>query len=493
MLKNTLMVCLTLLLSTSAHAADYFVKNGGSDAADGLSDGNAWETISKVNGESFSAGDTVSFNKGDTWSERLVFPSSGASGNHITVQSYGSGVRPIIQSDTSLTTSLFSENDGYVTYKDIHFIGRKATDSGKTINFQNCIGPIYVDNIICDNVLGLDTMCIRFLNCDAFQLTNSEIIGAMQGIAVASSGVAGSGDSSGLIDNNFIHNQAYGDFEDWDGIKCSAVISAVAVFDGLIISNNEFTDWGEDGIDMNGCSGDVIVENNFFYSPNDIYTSSPNVNAIKLPNESEIGVQTVRNNIFVDIVTANDVGVCISGGKDQAPLVYNNICTGYYAQGIVANSWNGGEVYNNTISDGALGSSADAFIAQDTLANGCTVTLKNNILDGLDKEIGVDGASTVVTGDNNILVNESSVRITNNGTYNAGGSDQFATDPLFLTNSKFITTGSPAKNAGATITLFNTDIRGATRDDGTYDIGAYEFKTFLGLRGTLTLDGDLTL
>jgi hypothetical protein len=35
--------------------ATYYVKNGGNDGLDGLSDGNAWATISKVNGASGQA------------------------------------------------------------------------------------------------------------------------------------------------------------------------------------------------------------------------------------------------------------------------------------------------------------------------------------------------------------------------------------------------------------------------------------------------------
>jgi hypothetical protein len=61
---------LTLILFVAsgswAEAASYFVKNGGSDAADGLSDANAWANISKVNSTAFSAGDTINFRRGST-------------------------------------------------------------------------------------------------------------------------------------------------------------------------------------------------------------------------------------------------------------------------------------------------------------------------------------------------------------------------------------------------------------------------------------------
>jgi len=94
--------------------ADYFVKNAGDDAKDGLSDANAWKTISKVNGSSFSAGDTISFNKGDSWREQLTVPSSGSSGSEITFQAYGSGADPIIDGSdlvATWTASLWNETN----------------------------------------------------------------------------------------------------------------------------------------------------------------------------------------------------------------------------------------------------------------------------------------------------------------------------------------------------------------------------------------------
>jgi hypothetical protein len=84
--------------------ATYYVKNGGSDAASGLSDALAWETIAKVNGSSFSAGDSILFKKGCTWREQLTVPSSGSAGNPITFGAYGTGADPII-SGANLVTS----------------------------------------------------------------------------------------------------------------------------------------------------------------------------------------------------------------------------------------------------------------------------------------------------------------------------------------------------------------------------------------------------
>jgi len=74
----------------------YYVKNGGSDAASGLSDALAWETIAKVNGSSFNAGDSILFKRDSTWREQLTVPSSGSAGLPITFGAYGTGADPII-------------------------------------------------------------------------------------------------------------------------------------------------------------------------------------------------------------------------------------------------------------------------------------------------------------------------------------------------------------------------------------------------------------
>lgn len=81
---------------------DYYVKNGGNDDLDGLSDTNAWETITKVNATTFSAGDTINFKRGSTWSgTELWCDNSGTSENYIIYQAYDSGNKPIIKNPGS--------------------------------------------------------------------------------------------------------------------------------------------------------------------------------------------------------------------------------------------------------------------------------------------------------------------------------------------------------------------------------------------------------
>jgi len=74
----------------------YYVSNDGDDGNSGLSELLPWDTVDKVNISSFNAGDSVLFNKADTWREQLTVPSSGSEGSPITFGAYGTGADSII-------------------------------------------------------------------------------------------------------------------------------------------------------------------------------------------------------------------------------------------------------------------------------------------------------------------------------------------------------------------------------------------------------------
>ncbi len=91
---------LALLLSTSVRqAATYYVDNcvvTGSDSNNGTSTSTPWLTIAHVNTRTFSPGDSILFQRGCIWHEKLLPPSSGSSAGQITFADYGSGNKPIL-------------------------------------------------------------------------------------------------------------------------------------------------------------------------------------------------------------------------------------------------------------------------------------------------------------------------------------------------------------------------------------------------------------
>ncbi|MFH1503219.1 MAG: choice-of-anchor Q domain-containing protein, partial [Candidatus Diapherotrites archaeon] len=81
----------------------YYVATNGNNNNAGTSESTPWKTLSKVNSQTFSAGDAILFKRGDIWYETLSVSSSGSSSAPITYGAYGSGEKPIITARGSLS------------------------------------------------------------------------------------------------------------------------------------------------------------------------------------------------------------------------------------------------------------------------------------------------------------------------------------------------------------------------------------------------------
>ena len=96
-LKQTLLLILTIHLSLMSFSATYYVSNSGNDANSGLTEALAWKTLAKVRGTSFAAGDIILLKSGDVWNEYFSLLSNGTVTNRILVSSYGTGEKPEIR------------------------------------------------------------------------------------------------------------------------------------------------------------------------------------------------------------------------------------------------------------------------------------------------------------------------------------------------------------------------------------------------------------
>ena len=81
----------TLQYTFAADTQYYVDATLGSDANDGLTPATPWQTLTHVNSQVFSQGDTVSFLCGETWTGILDSVESGILGNPIRYNSYGPG------------------------------------------------------------------------------------------------------------------------------------------------------------------------------------------------------------------------------------------------------------------------------------------------------------------------------------------------------------------------------------------------------------------
>jgi hypothetical protein len=137
------LISILLLLGfggATARATTFFVSAAGSDSNSGTSSGSAWQTIAKVNGSTFSPGDSILFHRGDVWyGTALVVPSSGSSGSPITFGTYGSGANPIIKGATNLSTGGYTlAPNTQTTIFQRPSLGTSSTDSA-TMNFRQGI------------------------------------------------------------------------------------------------------------------------------------------------------------------------------------------------------------------------------------------------------------------------------------------------------------------------------------------------------------------
>jgi hypothetical protein len=106
---------LACVLVSLANATTYYVDaSGGSDSLDGKSQATAWQTIAKVNSGGFTAGDQILLKRGEVWREGLVPPSSGASGNSIRFDAYGTGDAPTLTGYLDLPSSGWSLDSGNI-------------------------------------------------------------------------------------------------------------------------------------------------------------------------------------------------------------------------------------------------------------------------------------------------------------------------------------------------------------------------------------------
>lgn len=136
-MKILLTICL-LLVSVITFSETYFVSTSGNDNNTGLSDAQAWQTLTKVNAFMFSAGDKILFKSGGSWFGTL-FPKSGTSGNPITYGAYDIGEKPLLhqsilknstsdwteESTNVWTTTATSEDVGNVIFNNTTSVGVK--------------------------------------------------------------------------------------------------------------------------------------------------------------------------------------------------------------------------------------------------------------------------------------------------------------------------------------------------------------------------------
>jgi uncharacterized repeat protein (TIGR02059 family) len=526
-LKNVLII-IFLVFNTIASATDYYISSSGKDTNNGLSSSAPWKTIAKVNASSFSPGDTIFFNKGDTWREPLTVSSSGSESAYITFASYGAGSAPKILGSEEVTSWIY--DTGNVWYSKNAVDDPYALSRHANIYFKETNGNIswgraekvekkdltveydwgWISNHI--YIYSSTDPNTRYSGAEITQREicvdmNSKEYLAFNGLEIAYSGNWGiTGDIpyselSGLIVRNcHIHHI---------GIKGSVGAYGLSIwYSDMLIKDNIIHDCGRRLISLYLYNQvihphDVIIDGNTLYDG--YHTSGIDINTNAAGSWKNI---IIRNNIFyqntnsIDAVenpTVENIFIAEQGtltGSVSDVYIYNNIFKNPNYYSILLEHASSIYIYNNTFygDNPAATTLNGGFIG---MSGAGSYTIKNNIFynnishstNANFRCLAVASTTGTAISDYNLFykTDESQTLVSWHSTGYA--SSQWATykkvsgqdahsptpdDPFFVSSSDYhLRAGSPAIGTGVNIGL-KTDYDGNAFKNPP-SIGAYEY------------------
>ena len=484
---------LVFLFACPAWAATYYVKNGGNDSLDGLSDSTAWASIAKVRA-TVRSGDTVYFRSQDTWSGSSSPVLQATAGVTYRGTGYGSGTRATIQTAVAQSYGVV-----YLNVSNVNFYGFNVD-----MNNQNT-GGIWI---------GTTSGNIQSIHVDNCEVHGSGGSGYRYGIYIGGYGTD-TDVSNVQITNTLVHHtqhEGIAIYPTWGRAGNSATNVTVrncTIHDTGLVGG---VDWG-DGIYIINELNNIYIEFNTLYNCPVAMRYGNSSTYVGDPHNVHI-----RYNIFYN----NERGInmnYISGGHNSTVNVYGNIFSenSNYALGL-SGSHTGCtfNYYNNTIYDGTHGGSQGVRNYLGGMTDS-TLNFKNNIIymnlaNSYPVMNGYTYSESLWTHSNNLIYKagattqwirydgssfynnlqtkstwDATTVITNpaftGGTLPTGFTGTYKTNMVPNTTYFVLGSASPAINAGATLgSSYNGCIYGAglatpiTRPQGvTYDIGAYEY------------------
>src|SRR5512133_1572530 len=130
-LHRWLLSLFLIVISFPASAARLFVDSrGGDDANSGMSRGEAWRSLERVNRAEFKPGDRVLFVRGSAWSTPLVVTAVGGAGRPIVFEAMGRGPRPRIDIGGRFEDALVLSNAQQVVVRDFEITNHGAEGAG---------------------------------------------------------------------------------------------------------------------------------------------------------------------------------------------------------------------------------------------------------------------------------------------------------------------------------------------------------------------------
>jgi len=416
--KYLLFFVLCFFLSYSyVLATDYYIKNGGNDSAAGTSDGTAWATVAKVNdfaeATGFASGDTINFNRGDTWTSDETLGNDGSSIawgtiNGLTIQAYGTGDKPWLNGNTQRPISITAGPITNLTIKDIDVSGGdwlSGTTFDANIRLANVSG-IVIDGVdfnghtgATDNgpagaiyITDYGTGNLEIENC-----TIQNVIGIGGTLGEWGEGV----DACGM----FIGSKTSGTISIHDNIVHDVESDCIQFYGAETttnIYNNTMYNFGENALDFKGSYNTTIYNNEFYRGTYGLGGSGGGTGNVVFHNVYDF---TCRNAVIRDnyFHTTDYIGLRLINGTDFD--VYRNYfkdCT----NAIQMHTNIRVNVYNNVfdLAEGTYSAAAlDAAIYYTSAYKSDCGIFNNTFYMGTSHRYGLYISSANVSIRNNIL------------------------------------------------------------------------------------------
>lgn len=259
----------------------------GNDANDGRNPWTAWQTIGKVNGETFLPADEVLFKRGETWTgTTLTISSSGTASAYITFGAYGSGARPIIDGNDAVD-SLDTNSQNYLQFNGIRCT--QGIDSGFAIRDS--------DYVVLDDCEADDC------GNESLSIGNGTHVTASGGVyhdtyqRVGGSNCPNIGISEGAHDILLDGLESYGSTgTDNHGISAHNH-AATAMIYNLTIRNCTIYDNDDTGIQIWKLDNTQDADNNILIENNTVYGNGTNQIDVDSSGTGKLLGVTVRDNI----------------------------------------------------------------------------------------------------------------------------------------------------------------------------------------------------
>ncbi|MGZ3782333.1 MAG: choice-of-anchor Q domain-containing protein [Pseudobdellovibrionaceae bacterium] len=451
-------VTMSVTMSFTANAANWYVDNTVATSGSGQSWATAFKNFSNITWSSINPGDTLYISGGttsQTYTEGLSIGNSGNSTSRIFVrvgQDVGHAGTVILDG-----AGIFI---GYVSYITID----GSVAGAQHLKIQNVTSANKDDGVAISNGgsggVGIRISNVTITNCNnGINLTYGDLF------EVDHNNITIIGDHGINYYANPLHS--------W---------GANLIHDNTITSLDNTGFGGADSIQP-GNSSDIY--NNTFYA-----VESTAALAGQHPDTLQLGGRYTRiyNNTFINVGDSNIDFDAMGSGVIQDLYIYNNLfhittqVDNYpdfirmYSTGMAINTFSNVKILNNTFIDNIGGVQLIGIDFANGTGAGAGNEIKNNLAKGstsMGLNIGSGGGSFVLSLSNNIYPNKQ------------------ATDPTAIIgvpslDANFVPTAMDtlAKDHGTTLSYFTTDKLGTPRPQGpAWDIGAFEYSS----TGTLTL------